>query len=96
MDGLSEWVPEMGTPQGAVIAPPTILQTREDFWIDGSPGANFARSMAKGGTRRDAVPISPSRIQQSRSTEQRHGTSFNQKSPYSVADRRSAIRLVAD
>jgi RNA-directed DNA polymerase len=27
MDGLREWSPETGTPQGAVITPPTILRT---------------------------------------------------------------------
>jgi hypothetical protein len=27
MDGLREWTPETGTPQGAVITPPTILRT---------------------------------------------------------------------
>ena len=27
MDGLAEWTPEAGTPQGAVITPPTMLQT---------------------------------------------------------------------
>ena len=27
MDGLRHWTPEEGSPQGAVIAPPTILQT---------------------------------------------------------------------
>ena len=33
MEGLSEWTPEAGTPQGAVIAPPTILPTRLDSGI---------------------------------------------------------------
>jgi len=27
MDGLEEWTPEKGTPQGAVITPPTMLRT---------------------------------------------------------------------
>jgi hypothetical protein len=27
LDGLREWTPETGTPQGAVLTPPTILQT---------------------------------------------------------------------
>jgi RNA-directed DNA polymerase len=26
LDGLHEWTPEEGSPQGAVITPPTILQ----------------------------------------------------------------------
>jgi RNA-directed DNA polymerase len=33
LDGMTEWTPEAGAPQGAVIAPPTILQTRVDSWI---------------------------------------------------------------
>jgi RNA-directed DNA polymerase len=26
LDGLREWTPETGSPQGAVITPPTMLQ----------------------------------------------------------------------
>src|SRR3954468_16648385 len=28
LDGLAEWTPEQGTPQGAVVTPPTMLQNR--------------------------------------------------------------------
>ena len=33
LDDLSAWTPEKGSPQGAVITPPTILQTMGEFWI---------------------------------------------------------------
>jgi RNA-directed DNA polymerase len=33
LEGLREWTPETGTPQGAVMTPPTILQTKSDSWI---------------------------------------------------------------
>jgi RNA-directed DNA polymerase len=33
IDGMNEWTPLSGAPQGAVLAPPTILLTIADSWI---------------------------------------------------------------
>ena len=33
LEELSEWTPEAGIPQGAVLTPPTILLTVADSWI---------------------------------------------------------------
>lgn len=34
MEELREWKPVSGVPQGAVLAPPTILLTTAECWID--------------------------------------------------------------
>jgi RNA-directed DNA polymerase len=34
LEELREWTPETGVPQGAVLAPPTILLTTAVSWID--------------------------------------------------------------
>ena len=34
LDGVDEWTPASGAPQGAVIAPPTILLTTAACWIE--------------------------------------------------------------
>ena len=48
MDGLREWTPETGSPQGAVITPPTILP-KAGFWRQSSPERGSDRDTDKAG-----------------------------------------------
>ena len=48
---------EQGTPQGGPLAPPTILQTSVDSWIECSLEPAFGRGMARAGKRRNALLV---------------------------------------
>ena len=52
LDGKEHWEPESGAPQGAVIAPPTILLTTAECSIDWFHERSFGLRTAKDGSRR--------------------------------------------
>jgi hypothetical protein len=68
--------PEAGSPQGGVVAPPTILQTTSAFWIDWSPAAAFARGTARAGRGHNVLLARVLRTDSTSFPGGRHGASL--------------------
>jgi RNA-directed DNA polymerase len=63
LDGLREWTPEMGSPQGAVITPPTILQ-KAVSWRQSSPERGSDRDTDKAGRQAGSEPLPVGTVQE--------------------------------